>query len=337
MRAVARVPCALAAIGILVTALAGAGSGEQGANLGREVSPPSDRRAQASAQPSFGETVSVGWVLVPVVVRHGSRYVEGLDREDFRLLVEDREVPIAGFERREDAPLSLLFVQDLSGSMAVADKLDHSREAVRFFLEGARPDDEYALASFADARVRVEVPLTSDLAALREAIAVWEAYGRTALHDAVSWIPRISVGGSGHLRRAVVVITDGVDNASRMGPAEARDRVRRAEIPVHVLGLGTGSPYSLSRSGGKVYRYADVLNLLAHMTGGRYYPVSGPYELKEACVAIVQELRHQYVLGFATRPDGPVGFHRIAVEVKGRERRVSFRRGYEGTAPQLAG
>ena len=178
----------------------------------------------------------------------------------------------------------------------------------------------------------VDVPFTEDLEVLREGISKWEAYGKTTLHDAVGWLPEIS-GSSRNVKRAAVLITDGVDNASQMTAAEARELVRKAELPVYVLGLESGDPFALNQEGEKVYRYADVLNLLSALTGGRYFPIHGPDDLKEACATIAEELRYQYVLGFDTQPTGKPDWHVISVQVKRKDARVIARKGYRGTLP----
>ena len=282
----------------------------------------------------FSEEYSVGWILVPVVVRSKAGYVENLTLEDFRVSVDGRPVKIEDFERRGEAPESVVFLQDLSGSMALDDKLEASRQAVGYFLGKARPEDEFAVASFASGRTAVDVPFTDNVGAVREAIAAWEAYGTTSLHDAVAWLPEISLAGRS-VKRAAVVVTDGVDNASQITPEVAREIVRRAELPVYVLGMASGDPYALSAERRKVYRYADVLNLLASLTGGRYYSVSGPDDLKEACAAISDELRYQYVLSFSTRDAGAVKFRTLKVEIPGRQGlRILTRQGYKGLAPR---
>jgi Ca-activated chloride channel homolog len=295
--------------------------------------------AAAQEQPlkgaTFSEEVSVGVVLVPVVVRSQEGYVNGLDPGDFVLEVDGRAVRVDTFERRRDAPVSLVFLQDLSGSMAAGGKLEASQEAVGYILDNAQPADEFAIATFASGSTLVEVPFTADLAALRESLGTWEAYGTTTLHDAVAWLPDISAGGS-HAKRAAMLLTDGADNASKIPPTEARDIVRRAQVPVYVVGLGSGSPYQLNGEGGKLNRFADVLNLLASYTGGRYFPVAGADELKEAAVSILEELRHQYVLGFAPAGTGPSSHHRIRVTVPGRKYRVLARQGYTGRPPAAA-
>jgi Ca-activated chloride channel family protein len=283
---------------------------------------------------SFEDEVSVGDVLVPVVVRTRSGgYAKNLEENDFRLLVDGRRVDIESFEQRAEAPASVVFLQDLSGSMGIGGKLDTSRRIVNFFLDRALQGDEFAIATFAGERNEVEVPFTPNLGALREAVGQWEGYGKTGLHDAIAWVPRISLAGR-NPKRFAVLITDGVDNASHIQPEEARRLVREAQLPVYVIGMGSGSPFELNtETGEKVYRYADLLSLLAHETGGRYFPLQKPEDLDTALAAIAEDLRHQYVLGFPTG-QGRSAFRDLKVQVAGeRNRSILFRKGYKGPPP----
>jgi VWFA-related protein len=295
-------------------------------------SPPPTPPAAAPAD-SFQDQVSVGYVLVPVVVRAGAGFAKDLSQKDFQLEVEGRPVAIESFEKRSDAPASIVLLQDLSGSMANGGKLEESREALRFFLDKSLPGDEFSIATFASDLFDIEVPFTKDQSALREASATWRAYGTTALHDAVSRLPSISLEGR-NPKRFALLITDGVDNASRITPEAARAIVQEAHLPTYVLGLDAGNPYELNDAGKKMYRYADVLSLLAAVTGGRYYPISNHEDLRRALAEILDDVRHQYVLGFSTG-DGAVKFRPLTVEVKkSRDRRpVVFRRGYKGAPP----
>jgi VWFA-related protein len=285
---------------------------------------------QEEATPTFEEEVSVGYVLVPLVVRSGAGYADRLDEDDFRLLVDGKPVKVDSFERRADAPASIVFLQDLSGSME-GTSLQASQQAVQFFLDKSLKGDEFAIATFASDAGQVEVPYTSEMSVLRESVANWKAWGTTALHDAVAWVPDISAEGR-NPKRFAVLITDGIDNASKFTPEQAREIVRQAQLPVYVIGLGTGNPYELSDTGDKIYRYADVLNLLASVSGGRYYAIANLQELQEALVAIHDDLRHQYVLGFATG-EGKSRLRDVKVEVKSGGRTVLFRRGYKGPPP----
>ncbi len=281
----------------------------------------------------FSEVVEVGSILVPVVVRSADgAYLTNLKRKDFRLLVNDVPVPIESFERRAEAPISVVILQDLSGSMATAGRLEASRRAVSQLLAQARPGDEFAVATFAGSGLNVEVPFTTTVATVREAMNLWEAYGTTALHDAVAWLPQIGAKGR-HPKRAAILLTDGGDNASLIPPGEARAIVRQAQLPVFVLGLDSGDPYQLRRDGAKMHRYADVLNLLAHFTGGRYIATNSAADLRTAIAEIAEELRHQYVLSFRMQREGPRADHRLRVEVVGRKVRITTRQGYRGTPP----
>ncbi|HEX5720276.1 MAG TPA: VWA domain-containing protein [Thermoanaerobaculia bacterium] len=287
-------------------------------------------KGQEEATPVFEEEVSVGYVLVPLVVRSGAGYADRLDEDDFRLLVDGKPVKVDSFERRADAPASIVFLQDLSGSME-GTSLQASQQAVQFFLDKSLKGDEFAIATFASDAGQVEVPYTSEMSVLRESVASWKAWGTTAIHDAVAWVPNISAEGR-NPKRFAVLITDGIDNASKFTPEQAREIVRQAQLPVYVIGLGTGNPYELSESGEKIYRYADVLNLLASVSGGRYYAISNLVDLQEALAAIHNDLRHQYVLGFATG-EGNSRQRDVKVEVKSGGRTVLFRRGYKGPPP----
>jgi Ca-activated chloride channel family protein len=284
----------------------------------------------------FTEEVSVGYVLVPVLVRTpNGGYAKNLDKEDFRLLVDGRPAPFESFEARADAPASLLFLQDLSGSMANAGKINLSRDVVRYFLGRGVQGDEFAIAGFAGDQVQMQVPFTADLAVLRQKVSSWEPYGTTALHDALSWIPDFSQTGH-NPKRFAILITDGIDNASSLQPARARELVRAAQVPVYVIGLSSGDPYTIGPDGKKPYKYADVLNLLAHETGGRYYSLDNPEGLSAILAAITEDFHHQYVLGFSTG-EGKARYRNLRVEVPGRNRSVLFRRGYTGPPPSPPG
>jgi VWFA-related protein len=279
----------------------------------------------------FSGEASVAWVTVPVVVLGAGGYVDDLGEEDFTLVVDGEPVPIGSFDRGADASLSLVILQDLSGSMANGGKLRASRQAVRYLLAQMRRGDEVAIASFASGTARVEVPFTDRVPVLLEALAAWRGYGTTALHDAVAWLPRIDLSHRPTLEHAAVLITDGADNASTLTPEQARETVRRAQIPVYVLALR-------DRDGGRPATpgepdYAEILSRLAVATGGRFFSITGPNGVKESAVTIAKRLRAQYVLGFAARPDGPVGDHTIEVEVKGKGRAARHRQGYRGRAP----
>jgi Ca-activated chloride channel family protein len=226
-----------------------------------------------------------------------------------------------------------MFLQDLSGSMANGDKLRLSRLTIEQLLSGARRGDLYALTSFADGRIELDIPYTQDPNEIDQALPLWQPYGVTSLHDAVSVLPELTRHRQS-AKRAAILITDGADNASELSPSEARRQVRQAELPVYVLGLSTGSPETLDREGKKLHRYADILNLLAHLTGGQYFWVSNTEDAVAAARTIAADLRHQYVLGFSTRDSGASQYRQLEVSTRKKKVELTFRRGYEGPPPR---
>jgi Ca-activated chloride channel family protein len=294
--------------------------------------PAAEPPAQTDPRGTFRDETQVAWVLVPVGVARDGRWLGDLERGQFRLSVDGRPVAFPDFDAAE-APVSLVVLQDLSGSMANGGKLDASRAALGELVGAAAPGDELALATFAGGQLAVEVPFTRDESVLAEAMALWEGYGTTAIHDAVAWIPEIAVAGR-HAKRAVVLVTDGVDNASELTPEAARELVRDARLPVFVLGLGreglADTAADLARGGAATY--GELLQRLAHATGGRYLPLASPADAPAAARDLLDELRQQYVLAFPTAP-GPAAERRLEVSVKTPGATVYHRRAYFGGPP----
>lgn len=310
----------------------------------------------AVAQPStpaepkllFEADTAVSWVLVPTLVTRRGGAVSHLGKSDFLLRVDGREVAIDSFDTEEEIPLTVLFFQDLSGSMANGGKLEASREVLSCLIERARADDSMALVTFGSGSLMVDVPLTRELSVLAESSVGWEAYGQTALHDAVTWIPEIRLGAS--RRPAAVLITDGIDNASVLDAETARQMVRQAEIPVYVLALrGSrvaspggparrtgqpgGSPLPHAARADEFMPYGRVLRRLAESTGGRYFEVWGRDDLDKTCITIQKELRGRYTLGFPIQSGGEEAFHSLQITLPKRHLTVRHRAGYFGPQP----
>lgn len=293
---------------------------------------PDDAPAAASAQ-TFGTQVDVRWVLVPTLVKSRKGYVQDLEQEEFRLFVENRPVPIASFETGTEAPISVIYMQDLSGSVANGDKLEISRQLLNCFLDRARPYDDYTIATFGNEQIQVQIPATSDFFKARRSMWKWQPRGTTALHDAVAWLPDLGTR-SENAKRVAILVTDGADNASTLTGEEARSLVRQAELPVYVLGLRAGTAPGAETEHLERQSFLHVLRLLAFQTGGRYASLSPADDVGDICESILQDLRYQYVLGF---PAGAGDSYRqIRVEVDGRNRQVTARRGYTGGVPAPA-
>lgn len=294
----------------------------------------SQSEIEVGLEVGFEDKVSVAYILVPVIARTKGGYVQDLVAEDFHLQVDGQTVPFESFEVGATAPVSVIFLQDLSGSMANADKLRFSRIAVEQLLNGAQTGDQFAVASFANNRLSLDIPYTDDPDVIDKEIGTWSPWGVTALHDAVSGLPALTQDRQS-AKRAAVLITDGADNSSLLSPSEARQQVRQAELPVYVLGLSTGDPQILDSDGKKLHRYADVLNLLAHLSGGQYFWVTNIQEAIAASRTIASDLRHQYVLGFSTSDEDDIAHREIEVTSRKKKVQLSFRRGYYGPSPRI--
>lgn len=295
-----------------------------------------DTQQQPDASLGYQVEVSVGYILVPVVVRSPKGYVQDLESDDFRLFVDDQPVPISSFDRGVDAPISVIFLQDLSGSMANGLKIGLSRRTVHRFLAVRRPGDLFALASFAHGRTGVDVVFTSELEKLHRAMDAWAPYGTTALHDAVSWLPEMTLEITSR-KRAAVLISDGVDNASQIEAPAARERVRQAELPVYVMALSLLPREETGGGDMELGGIAKDLDDLAYSTGGKLFWISNQAAVDRACAAIFADLRQQYVLGFATTGSGPIAYRKIRVELKKSKKKqtLTYRRGYEGQPAEL--
>jgi VWFA-related protein len=304
-----------------------------GAAQSSELAGPPQAEGAAREAPQemdFADQVSVGYVLVPVSVRSRAGFVTDLGPDDFSLEVDGRRVDFDSFERGGEAPVSLAFLQDLSGSMALGGKLDQSQGLLECLLDRSPLSDRFALATFAGRQVSVEVPFGSDRGPILEAAAGWRAYGVTALHDAVARIPELAASRE-QPNVVAVLITDGVENASDLTSDQAREVVRQARIPVYVLGFegATGG----APSDDAAEQYSGVLRRLAAFTGGRYFALATPQDARDACVQISIELRARYVLGFATADGEPTAYREVRVNVERRGLWIAHRRGYTGPPP----
>ena len=274
------------------------------------------------------QEVAVRLVLLPASVedRRG-RIVTGLKAGDFSLTDENVPQEIKYFSVESDEPVAIAFVLDVSGSMRQSGKIEAAKEAIRFFVDQLRPQDRFALICFADDQVSWVTEFTSDHQRFLERLMVQEGYGQTALNDAVAAIPKL-VDESTTGRKAIVLITDGVDNASKLTMEQSVVTARKVEVPIFTVGFSTLPWENRKRVKDLGFNMA-VLQLFADETGGALFVVQDPDELKEAVSRISTELRHQYLIGYSPglqRWDG--GFRSIQLEARGGRYLVRTRKGY---------
>jgi VWFA-related protein len=273
--------------------------------------------------PTFTSGVDMVTVHVSVRDRQG-RIVRDLAPSDFRL--KD-----SGYGRRiervfpSDAALSIAVLVDISGSMALDRNIDRARRAVEA-IAGAlqRGRDELALYTF-DTVLREVTSFTSALDGIG-ALELREApYGKTSLYDAIADAATL-VGRRANPHRALLVVTDGVDNGSRRTAGEVSGAASAIAVPVHVLTVARSLPRRESLRMADATDAAGSLVDLARWTGGSVNATRTPEDLARTLGELLPGLRYQYVLTF--RPSFRRGWHPIEIRTADDNLVVQARSGY---------
>jgi len=327
----------------------------------------------------FSTDVRVVNVFAMVRDKQGN-IVSNLGKDDFDLLDEGRPQTIRYFTRETDLPLTLGLLVDTSGSQrrVLGDEKDASR---RFVEKVVREDRDQAFLIHFDRDTELLQDLTNSRDKLERALdrvdlpndqrpqlrnggsGAGGGYpgggggyprgggrrggyggGGTTLYDAIflasDEIMRKRMG-----RKAVIVLTDGVDRGSKTSLPQAIEHAQRAdtlvysiyftseeERPVQPFGggggfggrrRGGGFPQSYDRPDGK-----KILQQISRETGGGFFEVSKKMSIDQIYDRIEEELRNQYSLGFTPEKTDAYGFHRLTVTVKQKNMVVQTREGY---------
>jgi VWFA-related protein len=265
----------------------------------------------------YVESVSVDVVLVNAVVTDGGRFVQGLTRDAFRILDDNKERPITSFQST-DAPLELVLALDVSGSMA--DALAEVKTAATSFVRALRPQDRVTLVAFND-RMFTLTRSESNKDVLVGAVEKMTASGSTALYDVIVRSLQLLSRQPG--KHAVVLFTDGDDRSSQSTLAQVQQVVEESDAMILAIGLGNDRERS---------QLKQKLESLAETSGGRVLFAERSSDLAESFAEVVRDLVNQYTLGFVPQRDGRS--HMIEVRVPKRSVRVRARRSY--TAPEQA-
>jgi len=263
---------------------------------------------------------------------HG-RPVTDLRSEDFRVYEEGRPQRIAHFHDGRELPARILLLVDASGSMAEEFKVASARRAAQQILDVLGQDDQAALAGF-DSRYFGLVAFTRDHEAVRKRLAEVTPFGSTALHDALDKAAR-DIASHGEGRRAVVVITDGIDTSSQKTPEEVIQRSRALDVPIYAVSVVSplDDPTSAlfvgkkERPAAAAAQGSATLERYATLSGGAAFRVSDLTALQRAADRIAGELKHQYRLGWDP-PAGPGRFRRVVVLTTRKGVTVRTRSGY---------
>jgi Ca-activated chloride channel family protein len=287
--------------------------------------------AAASAQvPTFAARSNLV-VLSATAVDGKGRPVTDLRRDDFRVFEEGRPQRIEHFSEGQKLPARVLLVVDFSGSMNEDLKSASSKMAIVQLLAALGPEDQVALAGF-DSRYFGLVAFTRDKESVLRALDTVEPFGSTALHDALDKGAR-DLASHGEGRRAVVVITDGIDTSSQQAPDSVIARSRALDVPIYTVSVvsplddPSSDQFVGRKQSGVATAGTTLLARYAEFSGGAAFRVSDFRGLKLAADRIARELKHQYRLGYDP-PAGPSRFRRVEVRTTRRGVVVRTRSGY---------
>ncbi len=281
-----------------------------------------------SGQPPMFESASSDLVVVPVTVTdRDGRFITDLRQGAFAVFDNGRRQDVALFSG-EDTPVTVGLVIDDSQSMQR--KMPSVVAAALAFARSSNPEDELFAIAFNDT-VSDAIPgrplAASDLDALQRTLTSLVPEGRTALYDAVlAAIDRVRDGTAP--RKAIIVISDGGDNASVARLKDVELRARQDDATIYTVGLFDRDDFDQN---------PGVLKALARETGGERFIPEGPAALMQVCRQIARAIRSGYTVAFVP-PDRDGAYHQLRVIVDagdGRRLNVRTRPGYVAPTPPL--
>ncbi len=319
---------------------------------------------RSQQQPQINVEVKVVNVLATVRDKHG-QIVSNLGKDDFELEEDGRPQAITYFTRETDLPLTLGLLVDTSESQRRV--LDQERSASRSFIDDMlRVDKDKAFVIHFDHEVELLQDLTSSRQKLESALDLVGAPqlvrnsgggsggsrqqyggGGTLLYDAV-YLASDEVTKQQQGRKALVVLSDGVDHGSKETLVDAIMTAQRADTVVYSILFadeqqnqspfgGFGGP-GMGRHGGYGggHRYPQgertdgkkILERISRETGGRLFEVSKKQPIDQIYASIAEELRNQYSLGYSPGADLAPGYHKIHLTTKQKDMTVQTRDGY---------
>jgi VWFA-related protein len=292
--------------------------------------PPAQPPAAQAAEPPMDANAPT--IVIPVnevnliftvTDKHG-HYIPNLRQSDFALL-DDRKAPahVNSFHQQINLPLRVGIVIDTSTSIRSRFEFEQ-QSAVEFLLQVLKAKSDRAFVMGFDVLPTVTQDWTNNIDALQTGVNRMRPGGGTALFDAVYTACRDKLldvsRGQEPVRKAIVLLSDGDDNQSRVRPDEAVKECERAETIIYAISTN----WTPSRGKGD-----QVLKQLAETTGGRVYFPPSVEEVSNSFKSIEEELRSQYALTYTPadfKLDG--SFRSIYLYCNDRRYQVRARSGY---------
>ncbi|MGH9492966.1 MAG: VWA domain-containing protein [Terriglobales bacterium] len=286
----------------------------------------SEARSEGPALETIRKRVDEVNVVFTVTDKH-KRFVKNLSEVDFKVLDDGRPPQaLVHFRRQTDLPLRVALLVDASSS--IRERFKFEQEAsIEFFSQIIRPKYDKAMVVGFDSNVEVTQDFTDRTELLDKGLRMLRPGGGTALYDAIyrACLERLMKTDPGvTVRRAIVVLSDGEDNQSRVTREEAIEMALRAEVVVYAISTNVTSS---ARPGDK------VLERIAEATGGRVF---FPFKIEDVAnyfSEIQDELRSQYAIAYkptAFAFDGR--FRTIDISTLDKKFKVRSRKGYYAPA-----
>jgi VWFA-related protein len=313
-----------------------------------------DMFAVLSQAPTFKVDVRVVNVLATVRERKG-RIVSDLSKDEFILEEDGKPQQIQYFSRQTDLPLILGLLVDTS--MSQRSLIEDERIASFQFLDQVlHPDRDLAFLIKFDYSAELLQDLTNSRKSMKEALDGIETPGfrppgrgqrrpgggrqggpgrgsgiGTILYDSI-FLASDEVFRKQEGRKAIILISDGVDNGSKLGMEDAIEAAQRADTLIYSIRYYDPDMYGFG--GGTIFgsnedkQGRNALRSLSNKTGGRMFEVTKKLNLKDIYDSIQEELRNQYYLGYTPPQTGVAGFRRIILRTKIPNLEVITRAGY---------
>jgi VWFA-related protein len=266
-------------------------------------------------------------VLNVTVLDEGGHLVTDLKKDDFKIFEDGVPQTIASFQH-QDIPVSMGIIIDNSGSMR--DKRAAVNTAALDLVKASNRDDEAFIVNFSD-EAFIDQDFTSDIGKLREGLAHIDSKGGTALYDAVVASADQLAKNAKRPKQALLIITDGEDNASTFNLEQTIRRVQDLQGPVvYSIGLLFGD------EGGRESRRAKrALKLLSDETGGIPFFLKSLADVDTIAAEVARDIRNQYTLGYhSTKPPSQGGYRVLKVEAHGQGHSKLFVRTRSGYYPK---
>jgi Ca-activated chloride channel family protein len=232
--------------------------------------------------------------------------------------------PLRAFSE-EDAPVSIGIVLDLSGSMARV--LGAAKESLRTLMKDANPVDE-AFLNGVSSKPRAYSGFTEAFDDIMRRVETERASGYTALIDTIyGSLEQLRAGV--HPRKALVVISDGIDNRSRYTSRELQRLAVETDAQIYAIAVSGGAPRTQGVAYAEEMGGLSFLRDLAERTGGLSFVVRDGTDIAKATASIGRALRNQYTIGYAPSGNGRSGqWRRIRVKVESPGMTAYARAGY---------